>query len=57
MRIAAIALLLAAARPEAGSAAPDFSLDSTEGRRITLAEYRGKKTVVLAFFPKAFTPG
>jgi len=33
-----------------GELAPDFSLPSTEGRPITLAEYRGKADVVLAFY-------
>ena len=30
--------------------APDFSLPSTLGRPISLAEYRGKADVVLAFY-------
>ena len=39
-----------------GDMAPDFELNSTEGRKIKLSEYRGKN-VVLAFFPAAFTGG
>jgi peroxiredoxin Q/BCP len=46
-----------AARPAAGDAAPAFSLPATDGRTISLADFKGKKTVVLAFFPKAFTAG
>jgi hypothetical protein len=41
-----------------GDTAPDFSLPSTAGKEpIKLSDYRGKKTVVLAFFPAAFTGG
>jgi peroxiredoxin len=40
-----------------GDMAPDFTLPSTTGKPITLSEFRGKKQVVLAFFPAAFTGG
>jgi peroxiredoxin len=40
-----------------GDAAPDFTLPSTQGKPVTLSEYKGKKNVVLAFFPAAFTGG
>ena len=40
-----------------GDAAPDFKLAATNGETLTLAQYNGQKTVVLAFFPKAFTGG
>ena len=40
-----------------GDMAPDFTLTSTTGQKVTLSEFRGKKTVVLAFFPAAFTGG
>ncbi|MBI3596059.1 MAG: thioredoxin-dependent thiol peroxidase [Nitrospirae bacterium] len=40
-----------------GDAAPDFRLPSTEGREISLKEFRGKKNVVLYFYPKDDTPG
>ena len=40
-----------------GTAAPPFSRPSSTGETISLAQYKGKKTVVLAFFPKAFTGG
>ena len=39
-----------------GDMAPDFTLRSTDGKTIKLSEQRGK-TVVLAFFPAAFTGG
>jgi peroxiredoxin Q/BCP len=53
----AIGILLAAAgRPEAGQKAPSFTLDSSEGKAVSLRDLRGH-TLVLAFFPKAFTSG
>lgn len=42
---------------EVGSPAPDFRLNDHEGRAVRLSEFRGKSWVVLAFFPKAMTPG
>ncbi len=38
-----------------GQKAPDFTLPSHLGKDITLSGFRGK-TVVLAFFPLAWTP-
>ena len=40
-----------------GDLAPDFTLPSTAGKPVHLADYRGKQEVVLAFFPAAFTGG
>jgi peroxiredoxin len=37
--------------------APDFELNSTTGKKIKLSDFRGKKVVVVAFFPAAFTGG
>jgi thioredoxin-dependent peroxiredoxin len=39
-----------------GDKAPDFSLPGTDGKVHKLSDYRGK-TVVLAWYPKAFTGG
>ena len=39
-----------------GELAPDFDAVDCRGQRVTLSEYRGKKKVVLFFFPRAFTP-
>lgn len=39
-----------------GDMAPDFTLPSTAGE-FKLSDYRGKSTVVLAFFSAAFTGG
>ncbi len=43
--------------PAAGGAAPDFSLPGRSGRAVSLAEYRGKKNVLVYFYPKDDTPG
>ena len=40
-----------------GSAAPDFELQASDGGTYTLSEFKGKKGVVIAFFPKVFTGG
>lgn len=40
-----------------GDMAPDFELPSTKGGKVKLSDFRGKKTVVVAFFPAAFTGG
>lgn len=40
-----------------GDKAPDFSLDGTNSFKFKLSDYAGKKNVVLAFFPAAFTGG
>jgi peroxiredoxin len=40
-----------------GDMAPDFTLPSTAGGTVHLADFRGKSAVVLAFFPAAFTGG
>jgi len=38
-----------------GSEAPDFTLKDQNGQPVTLSDYRGKKNVLLVFFPLAFT--
>jgi peroxiredoxin Q/BCP len=43
-------------QPEAGQAAPDFSLTTGDGSQVSLKDYRGK-WVVLYFYPKDFTSG
>jgi len=47
----------AAAELNVGDPAPDFSLAASDGKTYRLADFKGKKAVVLAWFPKAFTGG
>ena len=60
--IAAASLLAQPAAPpsstlKVGDKAPDFTLPSTDGGNVHIADLIGKSTVVLAFFPAAFTGG
>ncbi|WP_462417928.1 peroxiredoxin [Kytococcus sp. Marseille-QA3725] len=43
-------------RLEPGDAAPDFTLDSSEGGTVSLSDLRGRKVVVFVY-PAASTPG
>lgn len=40
-----------------GDVAPNFTLPSDQRNAVTLADYRGKKNVMLAFYVLAFTGG
>jgi len=40
-----------------GDMAPDFTLTDTSGSPVKLSDFRGKKSVVLAFYVLAFTGG
>ena len=40
-----------------GDKAPNFKLQGTDGKTHQLADYAGKKAVVIAWFPAAFTQG
>ena len=46
-----------AASLKVGDQAPDFTLQGSDGKTYSLAGYRGKQAVVIAWFPKAFTAG
>jgi peroxiredoxin (alkyl hydroperoxide reductase subunit C) len=39
-----------------GDRAPDFTLSSISGEKVSLSLYRGKKNVVISFVPAAWTP-
>lgn len=39
-----------------GDTAPDFELDSHRGGRVRLSAFRGRRNVVVAFHPIAWTP-
>ncbi len=41
----------------AGDPAPSFSLPGSDGRSHGLPDHAGKRAVVVAWFPKAFTGG
>ena len=65
MRPLAFVALLALVPPSAahaadlnpGDQAPEFSLPGSDGAVHRLADQKGKRPVVLAWFPKAFTGG
>jgi peroxiredoxin len=40
---------------EVGAEAPDFTLKNQNNQEIHLADYRGRKTVLLIFYPLAFS--
>ncbi|WP_101760357.1 thioredoxin-dependent thiol peroxidase [Oceanicoccus sp. KOV_DT_Chl] len=45
------------AHPKVGNLAPAFTLLDQGGNKVSLKEFKGKKNVVLYFYPKAMTPG
>jgi peroxiredoxin Q/BCP len=40
-----------------GSLAPDFTLPDRSGQPVSLSDFKGRKAVVLYFYPKDNTPG
>ena len=42
---------------EVGQQAPEFSGTMAEGKQLRLKDFRGRRHVILYFFPKDFTPG
>lgn len=65
MKIPLLIITLALAVPQivfsqaadVGDDAPDFSLMGSDGVTYKLSDLKGKKAVVVAWFPKAFTGG
>lgn len=45
------------ALPKIGNLAPAFTLLDQNGNKVALKDFRGKKNVVVYFYPKAMTPG
>ena len=43
--------------PKIGNLAPAFSLQNQQGDKVNLKDFKGKKNVVIYFYPKASTPG
>ncbi len=52
-----LAALLGATPIKVGDRAPDFTLPDTDGKPVTLSKLLEQGPVILAFYPKAFTPG
>lgn len=48
---------LGAAELKQGDPAPTFSMEGTDGKTVTNETFKGKKAVVIAWYPKAFTGG
>ena len=58
--VALLALGLQSARGaelSVGDPAPDFTLEASDGKTYSLADFRGRQAVVIAWFPRAFTSG
>ena len=47
---------LASKEIEVGDLAPDFTLNDQDGNPVTLSSFKGKKSVVLAFYPFDWSP-
>lgn len=43
--------------PKIGNMAPAFTLLNQAGEKVSLKDFKGKKNVVIYFYPKAATPG
>ena len=57
LTVLASAALVSAAELKVGDVAPDFKLQASDGKTYRLSDFKGKKALVLAWFPKAFTSG
>ena len=55
--LALVVTSLMSAQPAVGDVAPDFTVKDLDGVELTLSSLVERGPVVLAFFPKAFTPG
>ena len=45
------------AAPGVGDAAPDFKMTGSDGKEYSLAQFKGRQAVVIAWYPLAFTKG
>jgi peroxiredoxin Q/BCP len=57
MKLPLFAMLLGSAALKVGDKAPPFVLPDTEDTPVSLEGLLARGPVILAFFPKAFTPG
>lgn len=51
------ATAIAADLPKVGDPAPEFKMTGTDGKVYSNKDFAGKKAVIIAWFPRAFTPG
>ena len=57
MVVAAATVLTTAAPLKVGDDAPNFEMKGSDGKTYKLSDFKGKKAVVIAWYPKAFTGG
>lgn len=57
MAVAAATVLTTAAPLKVGDDAPNFEMKGSDGKTYKLSDFKGKKAVVIAWYPKAFTGG
>lgn len=57
MLLTGVLMGLLSTTPAVGDVAPDFTVKDVEGVELSLSKLVERGPVVLAFFPKAFTPG
>ncbi|MEY4566080.1 MAG: hypothetical protein RLY14_1050 [Planctomycetota bacterium] len=43
--------------PKVGDKCPDFEMEGTDGTKYKLSDFVGKKAFIIAWYPRAFTPG
>jgi peroxiredoxin len=53
----ALAVVMSSSTPEVGQVAPDFTVKDIDGHEVKLSKLVEEGPVILAFFPKARTPG
>lgn len=52
-----VAVMVSAGTPKVGDIAPDFTAKDVDGKDVSLSQLASQGAVILAFFPKSFTPG
>jgi peroxiredoxin Q/BCP len=55
--VLAIAMLPQEPRIEKGEKAPEFALKNQKDAEVKLSDFKDKKNLLLAFYPKDATPG
>ena len=54
--VSVLSLSAVAAALEIGDKAPDFTLPSTTGEKVSLSQFRGKKMILVQFYKTDFNP-